>query len=429
MARQFIVSMKSYNESFSITSEELNIGDDILFLDEVLTNSARMAVLSDDPTWSKRYYKTLPVLDKKIQEMTGYLNRQEFENSIGQTEKSNALLVEMDERAMDLVEKGKRKEAQMILFGAFYNEQKENYLNGVKRMIKIVNDRREKDYKVIESTFLRRYSIFGLLLILGLVLWVALIVNFIVTQRQDSCSGISSSSSIRMRKLLAILANDLRSYMSICQSSYNVMYGQIKTFLQNGVLDEHLFSQEEMENIEERHSQQIGKIDHLLNSMRLLSREHFQAQRAVCLDDCIENALDTLGSRSLLKNIKYSEDYAKERYYFYGYEDSFTHALVELLLNSIESISDSYHPWIKFSAKEEAGMIIMRLTDSGPEIPHAAKPKIFTPFFTTKLSTKSLGIGLSISREILRELEGTIEYIFEDGHNSFLIAIPKLDTH
>jgi signal transduction histidine kinase len=56
---------------------------------------------------------------------------------------------------------------------------------------------------------------------------------------------------------------------------------------------------------------------------------------------------------------------------------------------------------------------IIRLIDNGPGIQKDAKEKIFIPFFTTK--NEGTGIGLSLSRQIMRLHKGSISVQSEPG--------------
>jgi signal transduction histidine kinase len=56
---------------------------------------------------------------------------------------------------------------------------------------------------------------------------------------------------------------------------------------------------------------------------------------------------------------------------------------------------------------DEAGKIILEVTDSGKGIEEEALEKIFIPFFTTK--QKGSGIGLSLSKQIMRRHKGNIQ--------------------
>ncbi len=73
------------------------------------------------------------------------------------------------------------------------------------------------------------------------------------------------------------------------------------------------------------------------------------------------------------------------------------------------------------------GQLEFTVTDHGPGIPAEIGTAIFEPFFTTKEDGRSgsgLGLGLSISREIIETLGGRLEYNSSGGGTTFRIAIP-----
>ena len=56
--------------------------------------------------------------------------------------------------------------------------------------------------------------------------------------------------------------------------------------------------------------------------------------------------------------------------------------------------------------QDEKSRVIISIKDNGSGIDEEAQNKIFIPFFTTK--KKGSGIGLSLSRQIMRQHKGSI---------------------
>ena len=59
------------------------------------------------------------------------------------------------------------------------------------------------------------------------------------------------------------------------------------------------------------------------------------------------------------------------------------------------------------------GVGLIRVTDNGPGMPAETLEKIFIPFFTTK--KEGSGIGLSLSKQIMRLHKGTISAMSDPG--------------
>lgn len=81
--------------------------------------------------------------------------------------------------------------------------------------------------------------------------------------------------------------------------------------------------------------------------------------------------------------------------------------IINLLKNSIQAIAGKKDGKIELTArKNNRGKVVIQVKDNGQGILEDVKDKIFIPFFTTK--SKGSGIGLSLSRQILRLHNGTI---------------------
>jgi two-component system nitrogen regulation sensor histidine kinase NtrY len=81
--------------------------------------------------------------------------------------------------------------------------------------------------------------------------------------------------------------------------------------------------------------------------------------------------------------------------------------LINLIKNAIQAFGDQAEKYVKLTAAQGfSGKTIVQVKDNGPGIEEEAIKKIFIPFFTTKKSGS--GIGLSISRQIMRLHKGNI---------------------
>jgi two-component system nitrogen regulation sensor histidine kinase NtrY len=88
-------------------------------------------------------------------------------------------------------------------------------------------------------------------------------------------------------------------------------------------------------------------------------------------------------------------------------EELIEQVLINLLKNSIHALEGRLNAKIQLKAfMNKRGRVTMQVTDNGPGILKEVLDKIFIPFFTTK--PKGSGIGLSLSKQILRLHGGTI---------------------
>jgi signal transduction histidine kinase len=96
--------------------------------------------------------------------------------------------------------------------------------------------------------------------------------------------------------------------------------------------------------------------------------------------------------------------------------------MINLLQNAIQALEDSEEKIITLSAFiDESGKIILEVSDTGKGIEEEALGKIFIPFFTTK--SKGSGIGLSLSKQIMRRHKGNIQVRSAIGEGTTLKLI------
>lgn len=104
---------------------------DLVYYDEVLTMSARMAASTGDPAWEERYL----VFEKRLTEAlqtARALSPGAFPGNIAdEVGKANAALVAMEKRAFLLIRRGNRIEADALLGSSAYRSPKDAYMKGV----------------------------------------------------------------------------------------------------------------------------------------------------------------------------------------------------------------------------------------------------------------------------------------------------------
>lgn len=98
--------------------------------------------------------------------------------------------------------------------------------------------------------------------------------------------------------------------------------------------------------------------------------------------------------------------------------------LINLLINGIDALKGKEEKWIKIEVSAEGKVLVLRISDSGPGIPHALAQKIMEPFFTTKEVGKGTGLGLSISKNIIETHHGKFFLDQTAPNTTFVITLP-----
>jgi nitrogen fixation/metabolism regulation signal transduction histidine kinase len=94
-----------------------------------------------------------------------------------------------------------------------------------------------------------------------------------------------------------------------------------------------------------------------------------------------------------------------------------TQVLINLIKNAIEAIEIGSNGIIRITIDTGKTGTQITVANNGTPIPKDDLPNIFVPFFTTK--TNGSGIGLSVSRYIMRLHSGNLKHHFAKGFTSF----------
>jgi methyl-accepting chemotaxis protein len=116
----------------------------IVYLDEVLTMSARMAATTGDPQWEQRFQKYDPQLVAAIKEFT-QIAPNTYKNISTEVSTASNKLVELDQKSFSLVRQGKKEEALKVLFGNEYQTQKKIYAEGSNKSLEVIRSETVRD--------------------------------------------------------------------------------------------------------------------------------------------------------------------------------------------------------------------------------------------------------------------------------------------
>lgn len=99
--------------------------------------------------------------------------------------------------------------------------------------------------------------------------------------------------------------------------------------------------------------------------------------------------------------------------------------LINLVKNAMEALSDIPQPKLNITVKRILNHVSVEVSDNGMGIPPDILEKIFVPFYSTKADGS--GIGLSLSRQIIRNHGGQISVESEQGDGStFKVSLPVI---
>jgi PAS domain S-box-containing protein len=166
----------------------------------------------------------------------------------------------------------------------------------------------------------------------------------------------------------------------------------------------------------------VNRAAEIVRSLNRFNRQTESRSEKCDIHSIINNCLVMLKSQT--KNrIEIHEHFTSDSFTIIGNEGKLHQAILNILSNAIQSIVNE--GTITLSTNLSDHMAVINVHDTGHGIEKENLNKIFDPFFTTKEPGKGTGLGLTISYQIIQELNGTIEIQSEAGKGTnSIISIP-----
>ena len=98
--------------------------------------------------------------------------------------------------------------------------------------------------------------------------------------------------------------------------------------------------------------------------------------------------------------------------------------LINLINNGADAVQEVENRWVSIKVRKihEDKTVEILVSDSGKGMPDSIANQIMTPFFTTK--SDGTGLGLSLSRNIMRTHGGDLELLRGQKHTTFRLTLP-----
>ena len=162
-----------------------------------------------------------------------------------------------------------------------------------------------------------------------------------------------------------------------------------------------------------RAKENVGQILALIDRMAAIARHLRNVARKpdaplqdLAVGPAVEEALGIAASR--LQRVVVSVDLPDDLPLVRAGPVRLQQVLVNLLSNAADAVEDAVDRRIEVSAQVSGGRVLLRVRDHGPGVAPAIADRIFDPFFTTKRVGSGLGLGLSISYNIMKDFGGDL---------------------
>lgn len=112
----------------------------------------------------------------------------------------------------------------------------------------------------------------------------------------------------------------------------------------------------------------------------------------------------------------FSVDYTPNPPAFKGNAQRIEQVIINLVMNACQALSDSERAVrVRTGRDPDEACVFVEVQDEGVGVPPQVMQRLKDPFFTTKRDTGGTGLGLAISDRIVRDHEGRMTFISEQG--------------
>jgi len=155
--------------------------------------------------------------------------------------------------------------------------------------------------------------------------------------------------------------------------------------------------------------EQVGRQHKFLDAMRSYARAVVGETQEISMISFWQECVGLAQARLAGKQIGFKQHIRVESYSLLINPSAIYQVLGHLFDNAVEAVTEMEYPEIEVAAFTLPGSLVVQVLDNGPGIPAEIQSKVMLPFFTTREGHS--GLGLSICRKMLGQMEGRLELI------------------
>lgn len=169
----------------------------------------------------------------------------------------------------------------------------------------------------------------------------------------------------------------------------------------------------------------VERMGELTQHLKSFARKETVAKQMTDIASAVRYGLRLIDYRVGADEVELSVAIPDHPVYVMGNTIRLEQVVVNLISNALDAVRDHSRRHLRVDLFEEAGWAVLEVTDTGRGIAQDALNSVFDPFYTTKDVGAGLGLGLSISYGIVKDMGGeiTVESELNVG-TTFRINLP-----
>jgi len=163
----------------------------------------------------------------------------------------------------------------------------------------------------------------------------------------------------------------------------------------------------------------------IVSELLEFSRQAVGKISSFSLKEIIDKTLSLLINQAFFHNISVTTDVDPRLPAMVGDMGQLQQVFTNLLINAADAMEGRGRLDIQAQFDPAKNQFVIRVSDTGPGIPETLREKIFEIFFTTKPAGKGTGLGLTITKNIVKLHGGNVKIECPpEGGTTFIIELP-----
>ncbi|HCH31882.1 MAG TPA: two-component sensor histidine kinase [Oceanospirillaceae bacterium] len=168
----------------------------------------------------------------------------------------------------------------------------------------------------------------------------------------------------------------------------------------------------------------------IVTRLKSMARKRRDSVQPVCLNQVVDHVLALLKSHPQSQKTDIIVTMGAPKNIVLAEQIQLEQVVLNLLSNALDAVAENNHAkTITIDCVRSVGQIELRISDNGPGVAPELYEQIFNPFFTTKEVDQGLGLGLSISYNIIQDFGGQLAVLHNPSHGAeFSLRLPFNST-
>lgn len=161
---------------------------------------------------------------------------------------------------------------------------------------------------------------------------------------------------------------------------------------------------------------EISRCSRIIRNLLDFARQKEPTLRLVDVNQVIEQVLSMVGHQAQMQNVEVVQEFSPSLPKVVADFDQLQQIFTNLALNAIQAMPEGGELTVRSSAVDSE--VRVDVQDTGCGISKENMGKLFTPFFTTKVKGKGVGLGLAVVHGIIERHKGRIEVQSDVGEGT-----------